>query len=93
MSYAAGGAAAQAAIANAIKASGAIIRVSVVDFSTIMHKVEEPLIIQAETKLFKISYKYLTSYKGFVFYTKSSEPLMLPNNALLIKAESVWIPN
>src|SRR5678815_3998115 len=58
---AAGAAAAAAAIANAIKASGVVVRVSPGDFNAIVLKVERPLVIYAEGGLFSTNYQYLIS--------------------------------
>lgn len=97
MSYgvvAAGGvtAAVGAAIAQAIKASGAIVRVDPNDFMIMLAKMDSPLIVQSEIKFIKTTYQYLTGYKGFVFYTKSTVPLQLTSTAELIKAKKIWIP-
>jgi hypothetical protein len=89
---AAGGAAAAAAIANAIKASGVVVRVSPADFHAILRKIERPLIIYAKGGLFSTSYQYLVSYKGFAFFTKSSEPILLPTEAETITARKIWTP-
>jgi hypothetical protein len=91
---AAGGAAAAAgaAIAQAIKASGAIVRVEPSDFTTILDKVDSPLVVYSESKFFSTKYHYLTSYKGLIFYTKSLSPLMLRPSVELIRAKSIWIP-
>jgi hypothetical protein len=87
----AGGAAA-AAIAQAIKASGAIVRVEPADFMTILDKVENPLLVHSESKFFSKKYHYLTAYKGLMFYTKSLTPLMLRPSVELIRAKNIWIP-
>ena len=87
-----GGAAAAAATANAIKASGAIVRVEPPDFSLILRKIENPVIVMSKGGFLDKGYKYLTSYKGLIFYTKSKEELMLPGNHELIWAKSIWIP-
>ena len=95
MSYAAGASsnqAAAAAIAEAIKASGAIVRVGPRDFATILSRVDEPLVVIAEGGFFLASYQYLTSYKGLVFFAKSRTPLDLPPKAEVIQAEKIWIP-
>ena len=84
--------AAAAAIANAIKASGAIVQVDTNDFTMILSKADKPIVIIAESHFLKTSYKYLTSYKGFVFFTKTSNPLSLPGDTELIAAKSIWIP-
>ncbi len=85
-------AAAAAAIARAIKASGVLVRVSSTDFQNILRKVEKPLVIQATGGLFKSNYRYLTSYKGFAFYTRSSSQILLPSGAEIIVANKIWIP-
>jgi hypothetical protein len=89
---AAAGGAAAAAIANAIKASGVVVRVSPADFHAILRKIERPLIVYAKGGLFSTSYQYLVSYKGFAFFTKSSEPLLLPAEAETIAARKIWTP-
>ena len=85
-------AAAAAAIASAIKASGVLVRVSSTDFQNILRKVEKPLVIQATGGLFKSNYQYLTSYKGFAFYTRSSSQMLLPSGVEIILANKIWIP-
>jgi len=84
--------AAAAAIANAIKASGVVVRVSPADFHAIVRKVERPLVIYAEGGLFSTTYQYLVSYKGFAFFTKSSEPILLPTDIEIIVARKIWTP-
>jgi hypothetical protein len=85
-------AAAAAAVANAIKASGTIVRVSPTNFLKILSKSDEPLVVVAEGGVFSISYQYLTSYKGLAFFTKSKEPLQLDGSAEIITADKIWIP-
>jgi hypothetical protein len=89
---AAAGAAAAAAIANAIKASGVVVRVDSIAFQTILRKIEKPLVIYAEGGVFSTNYQYLVSYKGFAFFTKSSAPLLLPSGAEVITTNKIWIP-
>ena len=84
-------AAAQAAIANAIKASGVIVRVEPIDFFTILKKVETPLVVTGRTT-FRKHYQYLTSYRGLAFYTTSSKELVLPPRTEVISAKSITIP-
>jgi hypothetical protein len=87
------GAAAAAAIAQAIKASGAIVRMEPNDFLQIVYRAEEPLVVMATSKVFgKVSYKYITSHKGLAFYTKSSKHLDLGSGAELVSAKTIWIP-
>ncbi len=85
-------AATAAAIANAIKASGAIVRVEPQAFSTIIDRMEAPLVVMADKTFFSGTYKYLTSYKGLAFFTKSDKRLDLPGGAELICAGKIWIP-
>lgn len=89
---AAGGAAAAAAISQAIKASGAIVRVEPTDFTTLLDKVENPLVVCSESRFISTKYHYLTSYKGLVFYAKSTVPLILRPGVEIIQAKSIWIP-
>jgi hypothetical protein len=91
-----GGAAAAgaaAAIANAIKASGAIVNVESTDFMTILEKADNPLVVCSESKFITKKYHYLTSYKGLIFYTKSDTALMLRPSAEIIQANKIWIPS
>ena len=92
---AAGGAAAAAvaaAIANAIKASGVIVRVEPADFHTILRKVENPLVIYSQGGFFSTNYQYLISYKGFAFFTKAAAPILLPSGVETIVAKKIWLP-
>jgi hypothetical protein len=91
MSATAAGAAA-AAIANAIKASGVLVNVSPEDFAAILRRADKPLVVAAQGGFFSTSYKYLTSYKGLAFYTKSPAPLVLPVDAEIVRAKGISIP-
>ena len=90
---AAAGAAIAAAIANAVKASGAVVRVQPEDFANILSRVEKPLVIYNTGGFFKTRHQYLVSYKGFFFYTKTSNQMDLPKSAEVIIAKSIWIPS
>lgn len=81
------------AIANAVKASGVIVKVNPADFEAILHKIEKPLVICATGGLIRSNYQYLTSYKGFAFFTKSPVPLELPPKIETVLADQIWIPN
>jgi hypothetical protein len=88
-----GGASAAAAIAQANKASGAIVNMKPEGFQQIVQRAEEPIVVMATSKLFgKTSYKYITSYKGLAFYTKSPSQLPLGVRAELVHAKTIWIP-
>ena len=80
-----------AAIAQAIKASGAVVRVSPEDFQKILSKVDKPLVIWTTGGFMSKNYQYLTSYKGFVFFTKTGMPLELSKVETIV-AKKIWIP-
>jgi hypothetical protein len=80
-------------IAQAIKASGAIVRVENTDFMTILNRVQNPLVVCSESRFLSRKYHYLTAYKGLVFYTKSTTPLMLRPSIEIIQAKKIWIPD
>ncbi|MBN1362069.1 MAG: hypothetical protein JW993_15855 [Sedimentisphaerales bacterium] len=86
-------AAAAAQIANAIKASGAIVSIKSGDFETILGKVDAPLVVCAQGGVFSTKFHYLTSYKGLLFYTKTQTPLTLGSKVELIRANKIWIPS
>jgi len=85
-------AAAAAAIANAIKASGVLVRVSPADFQSLLHRAKDALVVHAKGGVFSTKYTYLVSYKGLAFFTKSSEPIQLPGDAETIRAAKIWVP-
>ncbi len=89
---AAGVASYYATIANAIKASGAIVQVEPQDFQKILMKMEKPLVVYAKGNFFTGNHQYLMSYKGLVFFSKSKTELML-SGAEIVKAKSIWIPS
>jgi hypothetical protein len=89
---ASGAAAAAAAIAQAIKASGVIVRVEPADFLSILQRQRGPLVVHATGGFFSTNYQYLTSYKGLAFFTKSPDPLDLPSGTELVQAKAIWIP-
>lgn len=96
MAYGAGGGAAAAraaAIAQAIKASGAIVQVEPDNFLMILTKMDRPLVVMATGGFVKTSYQYLTAYKGLIFFTKSPAQLLLPGGAEVIASKKIWIPN
>jgi hypothetical protein len=83
---------AAAAIANATKASGVIVRVSPADFLLVLRRAEAPLVVHAEAGMFSKKQKYLTSYKGFAFFTRADELLRFPAGTEVVEAEKIWIP-
>lgn len=91
MSYG-GGAAAAAAIASAIKASGTIVRVEPDEFLSILSRAEEPVVVFAQGGVFSAKFQYLTSYKGLAFFCGSSYELDLPRDIEVVIARKIWIP-
>jgi hypothetical protein len=86
------GAAIAAMIANAIKASGTVVRIEPEEFAKILKKIEAPLVVYAEGGMISTNYQYLVSYKGLAFYCKADEPIGLPRKAEVVVAEKIWIP-
>ena len=82
-----------AAIANAVKASGAIVKVETADFEKIMAKIDAPLLVQAMGGVLSKNYQYLTAYKGLIFYTKSPSELRFDGNVEIVLAKKIWIPD
>ncbi len=87
-----GGGAAAAAIANAIKASGAIVKLKEEDFIKVISRTENPLIVVSKGGFRKKDFDYLAAYKGFIFYVRSKEELNLPGDCEIISAQQIWIP-
>jgi hypothetical protein len=86
------GAAAAAAIANAIKASGAIVKVDPEEFLKVLGRSEEPLVAISSGGFFSTTHRYLTSYKGLIFYAESKQAMHLPGSAEVITCRKIWIP-
>ncbi|MCU0913797.1 MAG: hypothetical protein MUC88_04435 [Planctomycetes bacterium] len=84
---------AEASIAEAIKASGAIVSVEPAAFETILKKAEAPLVVHARGGVFTTKYHYLTAYKGLIFYTRTPTPLLLSPQVELIHARKIWVPD
>ncbi|MDB9475789.1 hypothetical protein [Dolichospermum circinale] len=91
MSYDGGDAAAQpAAIGGSIftyRGTGICIKLDT--FLNILAKGEEPLVIVTSTGYFTKIYKYVTAYKGFVFFTESLDKLEFGSNIEVIYAHNL----
>jgi hypothetical protein len=92
MAAAAGGAAAAAAVANATRASGVLVRLDPGEFSKVLNRAKDPLLVVAQGGWLRAKYQYLFSYKGLAFFTSSNEPLALPTGCEVVTAESIWMP-
>jgi len=93
MAYGGGAAAAaHAAIVQAIKASGAIVRVEPEEFRKILARAGKTLVVTSRGGFLRPGYRYLTSYRGLAFYTRSAEEIMLSGDCEVIAARDIWIP-
>ncbi len=81
-----------AAAAQAISASGAIVRVTPPDFLALLQRVPEPLIVVAPGGVWRKHLRYLTGISGLMFFCQSPDPLPLPRSAVLVRAEKIWVP-
>jgi hypothetical protein len=87
-----GAAVAAAAIANAIKAAGAIVKLKPREFVEILNRTENALVVFAQGGFWSKKNRYLTSYRGFIFYTKTETVLQIPAGAEVIVAKKIWAP-
>lgn len=84
--------AAAAAIAQAIAASGVVVRLQPDEFLKLLRLMKEPLIVTGKGGFLQRGFQYMVSYKGLAFFTKSRDPLSLPVDAEIINAKSIWVP-
>ena len=82
-----------AAIAQAISASGVLVRLEPGEFQRILQKIEQPLIVTATGGVFSTKYQYLVSYRGLAFHTRTKEPLPLPASAETVPSKKIWMPS
>jgi hypothetical protein len=92
MNAAAGGAAAAASIAQAIKACGVLVQVEPEEFQKIMERQKELLVICGEGGFWTTNYRYLCTYRGICFYAESTSPIHIPANAEVIVSNKIWMP-
>jgi hypothetical protein len=93
MAYGAAPAAGAYATAEAIKASGAIVRVEPNDSLSIINRTDKQLVVIARARWLRSNYQYLTAYKGLVFFRKSITALEFPSNAEIVTAREIWVPS
>ena len=86
-------AAIHAAIANAIKATGVVVRLEPGEWLSILKRTENPLVVVSQGGMFKPKFQYLTSYRGLAFFTKSPSALVLPGRVDIITAKSMSVPD
>lgn len=62
------------------------------DFLAILVRQTGPLVVHAKSGVFSTTHRYLTSYKGLVFFTKSPATLELPSGTELVPCKRLWVP-
>lgn len=82
-----------AAIANAIKATGVVVRLEPSEWLSVLKRNENAIVVVAPGGMFRKGYKYLTSYRGLAFFTKSDQALVLPGRVEVITAKSISLPD
>ena len=87
----AGAVGAYAASLEALKAVGPIVCVEPHEFLAILEKVEEPLVVHSPGTLWT-RHKYLTNYKGLVFFAKSKDALLIPASVEMVTAKKISLP-
>ena len=91
MSYYSGDAAAKpAAIGGSIftyRSTGVCVKLDA--FLDVLSQGEAPLVIVTSEGYFTKIYKYVTAYKGFVFFTESLDKLEFAHNIEVIYAQSL----
>ena len=85
-------AAAGAFVAQAVKASGAIVEVEPQDFRSLLDRVDKPLVVVSQAGTFKKYYQYLSGVRGLIFYTKSPDILHFKGGTEVVQANKIWIP-
>ena len=85
--------AAAAASSQAVKASGAIVRVDPPVFLDLLAKGQDQLVIHAKGGLFGGNHRYLANYKGMVFFAQAAQPLEIPEGVEIFEAGRIWVPS
>jgi hypothetical protein len=86
------GHAVHAALANAVKASGVVVKLDPPEWLKVLKRTDNPIVVISRGGMFRRKSQYLTTYRGLAFYTSSEPPLVLPGRAELINAKSIWTP-
>lgn len=85
-------AAALAAIAQAVKASGVLVRLEPEEFLKVLNRIEAPQVVVSPGRFLSRQASYLTRCKGLAFFTKSLDSFPLPGRCEVITAGKIWIP-
>ncbi|MCW5912756.1 MAG: hypothetical protein KIT62_16925 [Cyclobacteriaceae bacterium] len=75
-----------------VKMNGVFVRLSPEDFQSLLNRNEGLAVITTSTSFFGITFTYVTSYKGLVFYCKTKSQLSVPGRHETIQAQSVSLP-
>jgi hypothetical protein len=75
------------------KALGGIICLEIDEFKKYAEKSGENLILYREPKTFSRKFKYITYYKGFLFYSTSKNKVNFIPQIEILKVKSIWIPD
>ena len=86
------GAGVVAAMINAVKAFGVVVRISPPEFLALLERSEAPLVVVGKGGTFRKHHRYLSTYKGLAFFTRSPMPLSLPAHAEIVAVQSLSIP-
>jgi hypothetical protein len=81
-----------AAVAQATRASGAIVKVAPEEFQRLVSRSDGAFIVTAYGGWPSKRHQYLTNYRGLFLYCKSEKPLQLPTSAEVVQAKSIWVP-
>ncbi len=82
-----------AAIAQATKASGVLVRMEPDEFQQLLYRIPQPLIVVAWGGVFKKKYQYLVAYRGLAFFTASVDQMHLPGGSEVVQAKQIWMPS
>jgi hypothetical protein len=75
-----------------IKMTGVFIRLSPEDFQNMLNRNEGLAVVTTSTSFFGITYTYVTSYKGLVFYCKAKSQLSISSRHETIVAQTISLP-
>ncbi len=81
-----------AAIAQATKASGVIVRMDPEEFQQLLYRISQPLVVVARAGMLSKKYQYLVGYRGLAFFTSSAEEIHLPGGCDVVSAKQIWVP-
>ncbi len=84
--------AAHFALLQAIYSMSIVVQLKPQAFLSLLEKNEAPMVLTAKGGFIRKHYRYLTTYKGFTFFTKVYEPLMLPKSAEIIEVGRLRVP-